>query len=98
MATVMLYKYPGKHKIHGDMFDYTIVKDGEEVEKCLKDGWCRTTGEAKNTKSDTKPKDEVESDNERDRLIQEAKDLGIDFHPNIGIGKLKKRIEEVKVG
>ncbi len=50
--SVMLYKHPGKHKIHGDMFDYIIV-DKEAVESAIKDGWCKTTDEAK---SGVKPK------------------------------------------
>ena len=44
--TVMLYKYPGPHSLHGDKFDYIVVgNDG--VDDALKDGWARTTDEAK---------------------------------------------------
>ena len=42
----MLYKYPGQHKIHGDLFDYVIVDESDVATK-LKDGWCKTTVEAK---------------------------------------------------
>lgn len=44
--SVMLYKHPGPHEIHGDMFDYIIV-DEDAVEGAIKDGWCKTTDEAK---------------------------------------------------
>ena len=49
---VMLYKHPGPHNIHEDMLDYIIVDD-DAVEAALKDGWCKTTDEAK---SGEKPK------------------------------------------
>ena len=44
--SVMLYKHPGPHEIHGDMFDYIIV-DEDAVENAIKDGWRKTTDEAK---------------------------------------------------
>ena len=44
--SVMLYKYPGPHKIHGDNFDYIIVDD-DNVYDAIKDGWFKTTDEAK---------------------------------------------------
>jgi hypothetical protein len=45
--TVMLYKHPGPHEIHGDKFDYTIV-DEADVDSAVKDGWALTTDAAKN--------------------------------------------------
>lgn len=44
--TTMLYKHPGRHAIHGDKFDYIIVED-DAIEAAIKDGWCKTTDEAK---------------------------------------------------
>ena len=44
--SVMLYKHPGKHKMHGDMFDYIVVDEGD-VEAKVKEGWAKSTGEAK---------------------------------------------------
>ena len=41
----MLYKHPGKHKIHGSEFDYITVPE-DEVEAAIKDGWNKTTQEA----------------------------------------------------
>lgn len=96
MNNVMLYKHPGKHKIHGDKFDYIIV-DEKDVNDALIKGWFKTTPEALNAskgkKSDSKP-----NSDDREELLEEAKELGIDFHPNIGIGKLKQRIQEAKAG
>ncbi len=55
--SVMLYKHPGKHEIHGDMFDYIIVDEGDVASK-VKEGWAKSTAEAKKPvkKSAAKPK------------------------------------------
>lgn len=56
--SVMLYKYPGPHEIHGDKFDYCIVSE-DEVDAAVKDGWAKTTDEAKagpKTKKRGRPK------------------------------------------
>lgn len=44
--SVMLYKYPGPHKIHGDNFNYMIV-EADNVAHAVKNGWFETTDEAK---------------------------------------------------
>lgn len=43
--TVMLYKAPGPHKIHGRMFDYVVVGE-DEVSDRIKGGWHMTTPDA----------------------------------------------------
>jgi hypothetical protein len=45
-VTVMLYKHPGPHRLHGDMFDYIIAEE-DDVAACVADGWHLTTTEAK---------------------------------------------------
>ena len=45
--SVMLYKHPGPHDIHGDKFDYIVVDEGD-VDAMVKEGWAKTTDEAKN--------------------------------------------------
>lgn len=47
--SIMLYKHPGPHDIHGDKFDYIIVH-GNEMDSYLAQGWSLTTEEAKNGK------------------------------------------------
>lgn len=42
----MLYKHPGRHNLHGDLFDYVIVAE-DDVDAHLQAGWCLTTTEAK---------------------------------------------------
>lgn len=44
--TVMLYKHPGHHELHGGFFDYIVV-DEAEVDASIADGWSLTTDEAK---------------------------------------------------
>jgi len=45
----MLYRYPGSHHIHGDLFDYTVVDISREgvLDLALKEGWHLTPAEAK---------------------------------------------------
>jgi len=69
----MVYKHPGKHKIHGSYFDYKIV-DISELKKSLEEGWYLTTSEAKNRKEDNSIRQELE---------KEAEGMGIKFPPNI---------------
>lgn len=44
--SIMLYKHPGPHDIHGDKFDYMVCHQNE-MDKYLADGWYLTTTEAK---------------------------------------------------
>ena len=53
--SVMLYKHPGSHALHGDKFDYIVVDEAQATGK-LKGGWFRTTTEAKAKKKKRKPK------------------------------------------
>jgi hypothetical protein len=45
----MLYRHPGAHRIHGDLFDYTVVDASREgvLDLALKEGWYLTPAEAK---------------------------------------------------
>ena len=45
----MVYRHPGPHKIHGNLFDYKIVEgelregeDASDLDKALADGWYLT--------------------------------------------------------
>lgn len=79
----MLYKHPGKHKLHGDMFDYIVTED---VEKALKDGWFLTTPEALGVKEDGAPT--------RKEVKQKADELGLKYAKNIKTATLQKRVED----
>lgn len=41
----MLYKFPGKHMLHGIPCDYTIVEESE-VDAKIAEGWARSPAEA----------------------------------------------------
>ena len=82
----MLYKHPGKHKLHGDMFDYIIVEEDENKNNNAK-GWSVTNTEAKNGKEDN-------SEPTRDELETKAKELGIRFPANIKHSTLLSKINE----
>ena len=45
----MVYQHPGRHEIHGDLFDYKIVDADVEgaLDAALAEGWHLTTTEAK---------------------------------------------------
>lgn len=57
--SVMLYKHGGKHKMHGDNFDYVVVSE-EEVESTLSKGWYKTTTEAADNKKAKRGRPPVE--------------------------------------
>ena len=78
----MLYKHPGKHKIHGDSFDYVVV-DAEGVEAKLAEGWSRTTSEALESSPPT-----------REELELKASELGIEFDGRTSDKKLLERITD----
>lgn len=45
MSKRMLYRHPGKYKIHGNLFDYIVIEE-DEVPRYLELGWFLTTMEA----------------------------------------------------
>lgn len=88
--SVMLYKHPGKHPIHGDMFDYIIVNE-DAVEDTIEQGWHLTTDEAKYL---------IEAeiiDNSlptREELETKATELGIKFRANTTDETISAKIKE----
>lgn len=83
----MLYKHPGKHKIHGDSFDYVIV-DESEVDAKLKEGWAKSTDDAKGSSrvektEDTNQVDDIDSDGNgrvtKKEIAAKLKELGVEF-------------------
>lgn len=85
--SVMLYKHPGKHKLHNDMFDYIIVEE-DNVQDSISDGWFKTTPEAKEASTLTA------SMPTREEMETKAKELNIKFPPNIKDETLLKKINE----
>lgn len=85
MTKTMLYKHPGDHNIHGDMFDYIVTED---IDQALKDGWSLTTPEAlgeKPANTGAPSRDEVKA---------KADELDIKYRKNISTKKLQKIVED----
>ena len=85
----MLYKHPGSHEIHGDKFDYIIV-DALDVDEELKNGWKKTTTEAKN--SDESEADDTEAS--REEMLAKAEEIGLDVDGSWSDKKLMAKITE----
>lgn len=99
--TVMLYKSPGPHKLHGVMVDYVIV-DEADVEAKLAEGWFKTTLEADAGQSAEEEKQEIEEDEtrppSREELEAQANELGLKFRSDIKDDTLLERINEALEG
>lgn len=91
--STMLYKHPGKHKIHGDMFDHIVTND---IDAAKKDGWFLTTPEAlKASKGESKKSSPIKnSAPSRDEVKEKADELGIEYPNNIPTKKLQKLVED----
>lgn len=89
--SVMLYKHPGQHKLHGDMFDYIIVNE-DAVEDTIKKGWSLTTDEAKGI-MDAEIIDNAPPT--REEIEAKATELGIKFRSNTTDETILSKIKEV---
>lgn len=95
----MLYKHPGKHKIHGDSFDYVIV-DESEVDAKLKGGWAKTTEDAKGSSKveDTEPASDIDSDGNgrvtKKEIAAKLKELGVEFDSRSSKAELEDLLNE----
>ncbi len=83
--SVMLYKQPGKHKIHGDTFDYVVVNE-DEVEVSLSHGWHKTTTEAKDAYSN--------KDTKRENLTAKAAEYGEKVDGRTSMDKLEALVTD----
>lgn len=85
----MLYKWPGKHHIHNDKFDYIIV-DSCDIDQHLKQGWSLTMDDAKQATpavaDDSKPT--------RAELEQKAVELGIRIHGKMADKTIAQMIDD----
>ncbi len=86
----MLYKHPGQHPLHGDMFDYIVV-DELEVDKHIESGWSMTTDEAKNL--DVIDAD-IDDEPTRKEIEAKADELGVSYRANTKDETILKKIEE----
>jgi hypothetical protein len=85
MFPIALYKSGGKHQFHGGSFDYKTADNQSELDASLKDGWYLTTVEA------VEAKENGDSD-DKTKLIELAKSLGINANGTWGLAKLNEAI------
>lgn len=90
--STMLYRHPGKHKIHGDLFDYVIVSE-DDVEGALKDGWHKTTVEAKEA---TEAEVDVDGNGRvtKKEIIAKLKELDVEFDSRASKAELEEVLNE----
>jgi len=99
-----VFKDHGPHQRAGGSYDHALVESQAEFDAALKAGWFATLPEALETKpvavpppsTETKPMASPPADDApptRAELEAKAKELGIEFSPNIGDKKLGERIQ-----
>ena len=96
----LVYKNHGPHQRPGGSYDHAPVESQEEFDAALNAGWFATLPEAIEAKpvvavppppAVTPPSDDAPPT--RAELEAKAKELGIEFSPNIGDKKLGERIQ-----
>ena len=96
----LVYKNHGPHQRPGGSYDHAPVESQAEMDAALSAGWFATLPEAIETKpvvavppppAVTPPSDDAPPT--RAELEAKAKELGIEFSPNIGDKKLGERIQ-----
>jgi len=90
--STMLYKCPGKHKLHGIMCDYTIV-DCDTVDEAIADGWHKSPLAADKAYGGDELKQES-GEPTRDELKQKASELGIKVTGRMKDATIAKKIKE----
>lgn len=98
--TVMVFKSPGPHKIHGYQVEYRVI-DEQQAGEHLADGWHMTAigaGEALQKQKDAEKlaAEEAADDSravQRFELVQKATELGIRVDKRMGDKRLVELIE-----
>lgn len=94
----IVYKVPGKHVRPNGTYDFAGVKNAEELEAKLKDGWFKTMPEAIEPKKvqpvvETAKADDIAPPT-RLELEEKATELGIKFDGRFSDKKISQLIEE----
>ena len=94
-----VFKDHGPHQRPGGSYDHALVESQSEMDAALKAGWFATLPEALEVKAVAAPPPTTESKSADDapptraELEAKAKELHIEFSPNIGDKKLFERIQ-----
>ena len=91
----LVFKNGGPHQRPGGFYDHTPVENEAEYEAALKAGWFATMPEAlaPPAPADNNASPDDNAPPTRAELEAKAKELGIEFSPNIGDKKLLERIQ-----
>ena len=89
----LVFRNNGPHQRAGGSYDHAPVENQADMDAALKAGWFATLPEAIEFKPPvaTPPADDAPPT--RAELEAKAKELGIEFSPNIGDKKLGERIQ-----
>lgn len=94
----MVYRVPGKHLGAGGTYDFAGVKNAEELQAKLKDGWFPSLPEAIDSKQTTPVVEAVKTDDiappTRQELEEKATELGIKFDGRFSDKKIAQLIDE----
>ena len=94
----MVYKVPGKHVRPHGTYDFAGVKNAEELQSKLKDGWFCSLPEAIDSKQTAPVVETVKADDiappTRQELEEKATELGIKFDGRFSDKKISQLIEE----
>ena len=93
----MVYKVPGKHVRPHGTYDFVGVKNAEELQAKLKDGWFLSFSEAiqpKKVASVVAPTEDDTAPPTRQELEEKATELGIKFDGRYSDKKISQLIEE----
>lgn len=99
--TFMVFKAPGKEKIHGHDVDYKVI-DEAQVDEHLAAGWFATAieaGEAWLKAQEKNAKDAIEEAEgkaaaTREEAIQKLEQLNVVFDRRLGLSRLLKLIDD----
>ena len=93
----MVYKVPGKHVRPYGTYDFAGVKNAEELQAKLKDGWFSSLSEAIEPKKVKPVSEAVKADDiappSRQELEEKATELGIKFDGRFSDKKIAQLIE-----
>jgi hypothetical protein len=97
----MVYRVPGKHVRPYGTYDFAGVKNAEELQAKLKDGWFCSLPEAIDSKQTAPVVEAVKADDiappTRQELEEKATELGIKFDGRFSDKKIAQLIEEALV-
>ena len=94
----MLYRVPGKHKLHGVLCEYTLVADSAQaISDAARDGWAMSPAEALEVskRPAPEPEDGPVVVDPRDELAKLAESLGIKVDGRWSVARIKQEIDRV---